>query len=87
MSRSGGNWDVWTVDCGTMEKLNLTNHPANDGWPTFSPDGSKIAFLSDRSGAWAVWLMGADGSNPQKLFDLGGGVGDDWATERMSWGP
>ena len=87
MSRSSGNWDVWTVDWGSGQKVNLTNHPANDGLPTFSPDGSKIAFMSDRSGAWAVWVMNTDGNNFQKLFDIDGTMGDDWGTERMSWGP
>jgi TolB protein len=87
MSRSSGNWDVWTVHCNTGEKVNLTNHPANDGLPTFSPDGTKIAFVSDREGVWAIWVVNADGSGQQKLFDLGGVMGDDWSTERMSWGP
>jgi len=85
MSRASGNWDVWTVNFDGGGKMNLSNHPANDGLPAFSPDGSKIAFLSDRAGAWAVWMMNADGTNPQQLFDTGGTMGDDWATERISW--
>ena len=85
MSRASGNWDVWTVNFDGGGKMNLTNHPANDGLPAFSPDGSKIAFLSDRDGVWAMWIMNADGTNPQQLFDTGGTMGDDWATERISW--
>ena len=34
---------------------------------TYSPDGSKIAFLSDRDGMMNVWVMNADGSNPIQL--------------------
>ncbi len=35
--------------------------------PTWSPDGHSIAFLSDRSGQWAIWVMDANGANQRKL--------------------
>ena len=50
---------------------------AGDGSPAFSPDGrfiavspdgSRIAFLTDRTDSWEVWVMTADGSNRQPLF-------------------
>jgi dipeptidyl aminopeptidase/acylaminoacyl peptidase len=39
----------------------------NNAAPTWSPDGSQIAFLTDRSGQWEIWTMNADGSNQQPL--------------------
>jgi hypothetical protein len=36
--------------------------------PSWSPDGSQIAFLTDRNGQWEIWVMNADGSNQQPLF-------------------
>ncbi|HEX4545968.1 MAG TPA: winged helix-turn-helix domain-containing protein [Candidatus Acidoferrum sp.] len=36
-----------------------------------SPDGKKIAFMSDRSGSLEIWTMNRDGSSPEKLTDLG----------------
>jgi TolB protein len=61
-------------DIATM-KANGSNVETllNDGhWtnvrPTYSPNGSQIAFSSDRGGLQsAVWVMGADGSSPQRL--------------------
>ena len=41
----------------------LTTNPTDDGLPVFSPDGSKIAFTSDRvDGTGQVFVMNADGT-------------------------
>jgi dipeptidyl aminopeptidase/acylaminoacyl peptidase len=40
----------------------------NNAAPAWSPDGSQIAFLTDRSGRWEVWVMNADGSDQHALL-------------------
>ena len=40
----------------------------NNVAPTWSPDGSQIAFLTDRTGRWEIWVMQADGSDQHPLF-------------------
>jgi Tol biopolymer transport system component len=40
---------------------------ASDGAPSWSPDGRKIAFVSDRDGNEEIYLMNADGSDPTRL--------------------
>jgi Tol biopolymer transport system component len=48
----------------------LTNHPASDGAPSWSPDGKKIAFHSGRDGETSeIYVMDADGGNVQRLTD------------------
>jgi Tol biopolymer transport system component len=37
----------------------------------FSPDGSKIAFVSDRSGKWELWISNADGTEASQLTNFG----------------
>jgi Tol biopolymer transport system component len=39
----------------------------NNAAPTWSPDSSQIAFLTDRTGRWEIWVMNADGSNQHPL--------------------
>ena len=89
MRQEDGNWDVHLVASGGGASRRLTNHDAADGLATFAPDGKTIAFLSNRSGAWAIWLMNRDGSSQRKILDLpeGGGYGSEWMLERISWGP
>jgi dipeptidyl aminopeptidase/acylaminoacyl peptidase len=40
----------------------------NNAAPAWSPDGSQIVFVTDRSGRWEAWVMGADGDNQRPLF-------------------
>jgi Tol biopolymer transport system component len=49
-------------DCPDAEVTRLTNHPAADQFPVFSPDGTKIAFQSARDGNQEIYLMNADGT-------------------------
>jgi len=46
---------------------NLTNHPRFDSGPAWSPDGTRIAFNSDRDGNPEIYVMNADGTDPRNL--------------------
>lgn len=61
------NHDIFTVDTNGMNLQNLTNHPARDADPAYSPDGTQIAFISSRNGLSHVYIMDADGSNVRQI--------------------
>ena len=68
MSDRTGNWDIFVMDLDGSNLVNLTNHPADDTYPTWSPDENYIAFTSTRDSPHPeIYVMHADGSNPVRL--------------------
>jgi len=74
--RQHDHWEIYRVDADGGNLRRLTDTPgkrdgtmANSVSPAWSQDGRHIAFLTDRSGAWEIWIMAADGSGQTLLFD------------------
>jgi dipeptidyl aminopeptidase/acylaminoacyl peptidase len=60
----------------------LSPNLARDGKPSWSPDGTKIVFWSERDGDQEIYSMNADGSNPTRLTNSpGDDVAPDWGRE------
>jgi Tol biopolymer transport system component len=59
--------DIYALDIGGGRARPLLTGQAFETQPVFSPDGTRIAFLSDRSGATNLWVANADGSEARKL--------------------
>ncbi len=62
------DFDPWT-GAGGGNATRLTDEKGADGWPTWSPDGQRIAFHSDRSGNWDIWSIKIDGSGLTRLTE------------------
>ena len=64
--------DVFVIDADGSTLANLTD---DDGWdrsPSWSPDGRRIAFSSDRNGEYDIYVMNANGSAVTQLTDAPG---------------
>jgi TolB protein len=69
--------DIRTVRSDGTHPHRLTTNPASDTYPSWSPDGTKIAFGSDRSGQIDTYVMRADGTRQHRITTVGT-VGDAW---------
>ncbi len=66
-TRHRDNSDIYVQKIGGTTVTQLTNDPAKDIMPTFSPDGSQIAFASDRSGNWDIYIMDVSGGKATQI--------------------
>lgn len=69
MSMGSGSADIYKINLKGEVELRLTKGPAGaiNVEPSLSPDGSKIAFSSERGGRPMIYVMNADGSNIKRL--------------------
>jgi Tol biopolymer transport system component len=73
--------DVYVINADGTGLTKLTSHPGNDFDPAWSPDGTRIAFRSERDGNNEIYVMNADGSGARNVSNYSG---DDWGP---AWSP
>ncbi len=68
VSDANGNIDIWTMRPDGTDKRQVTDDPANDRLPVWSPDGKEIASVSDRrENVYQVFVSAWDGSYTKQL--------------------
>jgi TolB protein len=67
--RVEGSAEIYSLKPDGSDRVDLSNNAANDKFPVESPKGDRIAFVSDREGYDAVYLMYDDGSDQHRLTD------------------
>ena len=88
LEREGGKGsqrDVWVMPASGGASTDFTDAPSMEGLPRWAPDGSEIAFLSDRGGSIQVWSApfrdGRRTGEPRQITHAAGDVGS------FAWSP
>ena len=72
-SNPEGNWNIYRVPAaGAKAPTRITFSSANDIEPDWSRDSTELLFASDRNNDLDIYIMGADGNNPQRLISTRG---------------
>jgi imidazolonepropionase-like amidohydrolase/Tol biopolymer transport system component len=74
--------DLYTIPVAGGEATRITSGAAFDMQPRFSPDGSLIAFATDRDGATNIWVVEPDGSHPRQVSRE-----KKWFINSPTWSP
>ena len=78
-----GNQDIWIVDLKQGTTTRLTSDPAAERTAAFSPDGSRVAFVSDRGGSTGIYVKASSGAGNEELLFKSGPVQalDEWTRD------
>jgi TolB protein len=80
--RQSGNSDLYALGIGQSAPVRLTNDPADDRDPAWSPDGQEIAFASRRDGNWEIYILRLkDGAVRRMTDDLAFDGGPSWSPD------
>ena len=82
-TRQFQNRNLWRISMTSAGPPQIfTTSPRQDVSGVYSPDGKRVAFSSDRSGAFEIWLADSDGSRQQQLTSFRGPI-----TGSPHWSP
>ena len=76
MSVRDGNAEIYVMNANGSAQRNLTRNAADDSGPSWSPDGKRIYFVSNREGDENPFVMNGDGSGLKRVSDLATPYGD-----------
>jgi hypothetical protein len=66
-SQRSGDSEIWTMDDRGRNLHNVTQHPAWDYWPAWSPDGRELAFVSERDGNPELYVQPPESRQATRL--------------------
>ncbi|WP_320042075.1 DPP IV N-terminal domain-containing protein [uncultured Desulfobacter sp.] len=79
--------DIYIMNGNGSDMRPYIVHQGNDISPSFSPDGEKLAFVSDRSGQWAIYVINTDGTDFYKVPNSEFSCYDEVANNAVNWSP
>ena len=82
--RHAPNTDILIKRVYGQTVTQLTSDPASEIQPVFSPLGDKVAYATNRSGNWDIWISGVDGANPIRMTQSSGhDIHPSWSSDGL----
>lgn len=76
MTHEGKSTDIFAIKSVGGSPRQLTTHPAYDGKPCWSPDGTMLSFISERTGSRQIHAIPIDGGEAQQVTNIPTGIDD-----------
>ncbi len=77
--RPSGNYDIYVMEPGSQQIIDLTPDMGRNERPCWAPDGRHLVFESTRNGTRQIWTMLADGSQARQLTLTGHNESPNWS--------
>jgi len=82
VKRELGQTDIWAAPVDSRTQYRLTNSPADERDPAWSPDGQRLAYASNQDGNWDLYIYDlASGESEQMTFNLAFDGGPQWSPD------
>lgn len=75
-------WAIWIMRDNGSDPVQVTEGTSDDTLPAWSPDGARLAFVSNRTGDRDIWVMNADGTHLENITRTP--AADEWTP---AWSP
>ncbi|HYO80365.1 MAG TPA: protein kinase, partial [Bryobacteraceae bacterium] len=75
--------NVWRLNLATAERTKVIPSTQYDSSPKYSPDGTRMAFRSSRSGTSEIWIAQANGAGPRQVTHMSNSLtgSPDWSPD------
>lgn len=73
--------DIWILDLATGERRQIVRTLFDESHARFSPDGHWIAYMTNESGRWDVFVRPASGAGPRVQVSTSGGAWPSWSVD------
>lgn len=73
--------DIWLLDVSSGTRRALVRTSFDETWARFSPDGRRIAYMSNQSGRWEVYVRATAGAGDAVRVSTNGGTWPSWSSD------